>query len=138
MKLFSVLLFLFLSACGPSQKENGSTSNPNNLKADQEIVMSKNAYGCEYLEKFTEAVTHYNKNEFSAWAQITGDKPWCFSGSDLAKGQTWTVLQIRENLMQIGLTTATQVNLDRERYKHTYWTVTLWGSPVLLSDGKSQ
>lgn len=130
MKLLFALLILSLSACGPSQKEKASTSNPNNLSADQEIVMSESSYGCEYLSKFTEAVDHYSKKEYSAWAQITADKPWCFSGTALAKDQTWTVLQIRDNLMQIGLTTPVQLIHDSDRYKHDYWTATAWGSPV--------
>lgn len=130
MKVLIALLILSLSACGQTKKEKDSASNPSNLSADQVVVMSKSSFGCEYLNKLDEAISHYNKKEFSAWAQITGDKPYCFSGSSLAENQTWTVLQIKGNLMQIGLTTQNQIDIDPDRNKHNYWTVTAWGAPV--------
>ena len=106
------------------------TVDPNTIHADDEISMSPNAFGCEYLSKFAEAVQHYESRELSAWAAIVNDEPYCFSGISLKAGQKWTVVQVRGNLMQISQTTYEQYQTDPTRHGHSYWTQVAWGSKV--------
>ena len=118
-----------LSGCG--RKEVPEIWNPDRLHADQEVVMSSDAYGCESPVRFLEAMNHRDRHELSAWAEIVDDTPYCFYGADLKPGQTWTVMQIRGEAMQIAQTTTAQFEQDRSRYKHAYWTATKWGRPDL-------
>jgi hypothetical protein len=55
------------------------------------------------------------------------DDPYCFYSATLKPGQTWTVMQIKGNSMQIAQTTVNQYRLDPSRNKHQYWTATRWG-----------
>jgi hypothetical protein len=87
-----------------------------------------------------EAIKHRENGEFSAWARIVDNAPYCFNGASQKVGQTWTVLQIKGDTMQIALTTARQYEMDKSREQYAYWTATRWGrsdfSPRAASAGK--
>lgn len=127
----AVVAFLAFGAIiAPSAEQKALKDNPAGLVAEDVVVMGKDAYGCEFQTEFAQAIDHYQKNEFSAWSQITNRSPWCFKASSLNPGQSWTVLQIRDNVMQISQTTLKQYQSDPDRHGHTYWTAAAWGAKV--------
>lgn len=131
-KLIALLSLAALSACSDSSRRE--EDNPNHLRADMDVTMSAESFGCEFPERFTEALDHKARDEYSAWSAIVNDSPFCFSGADQMHGQTWTVMQIRGAVMQIGLSGPSQSQEIMElpdgaprRRGHYYWTATRWG-----------
>ncbi|WP_084545589.1 zinc-ribbon domain-containing protein [Cupriavidus malaysiensis] len=116
------------SRSSTSATADATTGNELGIKADDVVKMDKASFGCEFEHKFAEAAEHYNQKEYSAWARIVNDAPWCFSGGALNPEQTWTVLQVRGRIMQISQTTLAQYKLDPSRHKHSYWTATFWAT----------
>jgi hypothetical protein len=125
-----LLLCVALSGCDSDAATTQQSDNPGGLAAEDEVVMIPDSFGCEYFNQFTEALEHKTRKEYSAWAGIVVKKPWCFTASDLAPNQKWTVLQIRGPVMQIGQASVQQRETDKERYGHHYWTATAWGKRV--------
>ncbi|MEM5314239.1 hypothetical protein [Paraburkholderia sp. JHI869] len=125
-------VIMVITACGVKvESPDGAQQLPESvIHADDVVTMSKSSFGCEFESNFSEALDHYLHKEFSAWAQITGESPWCFNGASLAKNQTWTVLQVRNNVMQIAQTTLHQYEADPSRYDHSYWTAVHWATKV--------
>jgi hypothetical protein len=61
---FAVFALLLLAGCDRSS--DAESSNPNHLRADQEVTMADDSYGCEFPSKFLEAIEHREKGELSA------------------------------------------------------------------------
>lgn len=96
------------------------------VRAEQEVKVDGGSYGCESPERFQQAADHFNRGEYSAYAKITMNKPFCFSGKYLENGQTWTVLQVRGDMVQIGQATLKQHENDPSLRGHSYWTLKKW------------
>lgn len=101
----TLLALLFVALSGCSRSTESEASNPNRLRADQDVVMDQNSYGCESPSRFSKALEHRQKGEMHARSSIVTDKPACFYGAGLNAGQTWTVMQIRGDTMLIAQTT---------------------------------
>jgi hypothetical protein len=126
-----ILLSIALLGCDSGAVMAQQADNPGGLAAEDEIVMIQDSFGCQFVDRFTQAMEHMARKEYSAWAKIIVSKPWCFSADDLAPNQKWTVMQVRGPLMQIGQVTVAQRETDKDRYGHHYWTVTAWGKKVV-------
>jgi len=111
-----------------SSKRSAIANDPNAIHAGDVVTMMESAYGCEYPSTFSKALEHRNAGELAAWAKITGNDPFCFYGGNLKANQKWTVLQVRDNMMQISLATASQAISDMKRSDHDYWTLVEWGT----------
>lgn len=126
--LFVLAIVLFvgsaiLAGVLEAQKARDIANDPNAIHADDVITLSDAAYGCQYENKFAEALRHYDAKELTAWAQIINDEPYCFYSHTVKSGQKWTVLQVKDNVMQV----TTEGISDTKRYGHNYWTLTTWG-----------
>lgn len=97
-------------------------------RADELVVLGSGAFGCMSLADFERAQDHYNRAEYSAWAEITTDK-YCFFRRDGDAEIAWTVLQVRDDLMQIGIKRASEYSKNPELGKFNYWTLKRWASP---------
>lgn len=127
--LFFLAIVLFvgsaiLAGVLEARKASNIANDPNAIHADDVITLSDSAYGCQYESKFAEALRHYDAKELTAWAQIINDEPYCFYSHTATPGQKWTVLQVKDNVMQV---TTTGIS-DTKRYGHNYWTLTTWGN----------
>ena len=60
---------------GCGRIEDPDALNPNHVHPDQDVVMDRSSYGCEFSSKFVEATNHRENNELSAWARIVNDTP---------------------------------------------------------------
>jgi hypothetical protein len=132
--IFSLAFVGALSACDPKAspvRTSSEDGNPERIHADQEVTLTSQAFGCEMLSRFSKAVEHYSRQELTAWAQITGDKPYCFNSATLPNGMYWTVLQVRGNLMEVKQTTLSQYELDRDLGTHSFWTAVAWAKPYV-------
>jgi hypothetical protein len=121
-----IITALLLSACDPQQSTNADKLS---FKADDEVTLSDSAYGCESQVSFANAVEHYARKEYAAWAEVIGRGPSCFGMTDRNGRQSsykWTVLQIRGDLAQVGFTNSAQVSQNHAYYGHQYWTLTKW------------
>ncbi|MDP4572276.1 hypothetical protein Q8O96_24695 [Pseudomonas sp. LPH60] len=97
-------------------------------KADEQVILGSGAFGCMSLSDFERAQDHYNRAEYSAWAEITADK-YCFFRRDGEADIAWTVLQVRDDLMQIGIKRASEYSKNPDLGKFNYWTLKRWASP---------
>lgn len=120
---------IVLAGCGPSAEEQARRDNPNGLRADQSIKMPIGSYGCESIEDLRRAIEHSERSEMEAAHRITNNMPFCFSGAGLDPKQTFTVLQVRGPLMEIGVTTLAQYDTAKDMYRRSYWTLAAWGRP---------
>lgn len=102
-----------------------STANTYHPNADELISLSSSAFGCVSEQGFSQSLFHYNRSEFTAWADKTKG-PDCFHQGDLDPGLTWTVLQIRNDLMQIGLKRASEYSKNPDLGRFNYWTLERW------------
>lgn len=109
-----------------SNKKYAIANDPNAIHAEDVVSMMESSYGCEFPNTFSKAMSHRNAGELTAWAEIINDEPYCFFGKNLKSNQKWTVLQVRENMMQISQATPSQVAADSSRYGHKYWTLVEW------------
>lgn len=110
-----------------SNKRSAIANDPNAIHAEDVVSMMESSYGCEFANTFSKAISHRNAGELTAWAEIINDEPYCFFGTNLKNNQKWTVLQVRDNMMQISQSTPSQVSADSKRYGHKYWTLVEWG-----------
>src|SRR5471032_363753 len=132
-KIAVTLLFFAAGISGCGDRSESATSNVG-FKADDEIVLSGQAFGCDSQARLAEGLDHYNRQELSAWAQIVNDAPSCFGG-DAFVGIGWTVLQIRGAVMQLRASSTSQYQLlesvfhkrnSRIDARSTYWTLVTW------------
>lgn len=110
-----------------SNKKNAIANDPNAIHAEDVVHMMESSYGCEFPNTFSKAISHRNAGELTAWAEIINDDPYCFFGKNLVQNQKWTVLQVKGSMMQISLSTPSQLETDTKRYRHNYWTLVEWG-----------
>jgi len=96
--------------------------------ADELVNLNSSAFGCMISADFSKALYHYNQSEFTAWADVTANNH-CFHQKDVSPDILWTVLQVREDLMQVGLKQAAEYSKAPELGQYTYWTQTRWASP---------
>lgn len=94
-------------------------------KADELIGLNPSAFGCVSETNFSQSLFHYNRSEFTAWAERTKGAD-CFHQRDVDTGVTWTVLQIRDDLMQVGLKQASEYSKNPEVGRFNYWTLERW------------
>ncbi|WP_443696242.1 SH3 domain-containing protein [Pseudomonas sp.] len=113
---------------GASSSPSVAATSPWAPAADMQIGLSDSAFGCVSASDLTTALDHYQKSEFSAWAEITGSS-YCFHQSDVVSGLTWTVLQIRGEAMQVGIKKVSEYSKAPELAKHNYWTLIRWAQP---------
>lgn len=97
------------------------------LAADDLVVLDSSAFGCVSATDFNESMFHYNRSEFTAWADRTSGEN-CFLQKDLAKGIRWTVLHVRDDLVQVGLKRPTEYAKEPRIGQSTYWTLARWAS----------
>jgi hypothetical protein len=94
-------------------------------KADELIGLNPSAFGCVSETNFSQSLYHYNRSEFTAWTDRTKGAD-CFHQRDVNPGVTWTVLQIRDDLMQVGLKQASEYSKNPEVGRFSYWTLERW------------
>jgi hypothetical protein len=94
-------------------------------KADELIGLNPSAFGCISETNFSQSMFHYNKSEFTAWAERTKGAD-CFHQRDISADLAWTVLQVRDDLMQIGLKQASEYSKSPEVGRFNYWTLERW------------
>lgn len=126
IRYFTALIAItMLAACQPQDSTDQETKH--GVKADDIVMLSTSAFGCESEMEFLTAIKHYANKEYAAWADTVADKIRCFTngGSD-KKSWKWTVYQVKGDVMQVGFASAEQVAQDSERYSHKYWTMTKW------------
>ncbi|WP_176461050.1 zinc ribbon domain-containing protein [Janthinobacterium sp. PC23-8] len=128
----AVLVVLFLGSAiifgiADSNKRKAIANDPNAIHADDVVSMMESSYGCEFPSAFSKALQHRDAGELTAWATIVNNDPFCFHGGNLKANQKWTVLQVKDNVMQISLSTAVQAQTDMKRSDHNYWTLVEWG-----------
>ena len=96
--------------------------------ADDLVFLDDSAFGCVSATDFNQSLFHYNQSEFTAWADRTSGEN-CFHQKNLAKDIRWTVLQVRDDLMQVGLKRPTEYAKEPRIGQSTYWTLARWASP---------
>lgn len=96
--------------------------------ADDLVILDGSAFGCVSATDFNQSLFHYNQSEFTAWADRTSGEN-CFRQKDLARDIRWTVLQVRDDLMQVGLKRPTEYAKEPRIGQSTYWTLARWASP---------
>lgn len=94
-------------------------------KPDDLIELSPVAFGCVSEINFSQSLFYYNRSEFTAWADKTKGAD-CFHQRDVKPGLAWTVLQIQDEFMQIGLKQATEYSKNPEIGRFKYWTLERW------------
>lgn len=94
-------------------------------KPDDLIKLNPSAFGCVSESNFSQSLFHYNRSEFTAWADSTKGAD-CFHQRDMSPGVAWTVLQVRNDLMQVGLKRATEYSKNPEVGRFNYWTLERW------------
>lgn len=109
-------------------------------KAEDQAWLDVAAFGCVSSSDFDRAIEHFNRSEYSAFADVTGDDS-CFHQTDLDPDTSWTIMQIRGDLMQVGLRHASKYSKDMKLRRYSYWTLVRWASPSrpahVLGSGKS-
>ncbi|WP_190300812.1 hypothetical protein [Pseudomonas chlororaphis] len=98
-------------------------------KADELITLNPAAFGCMSLADFGRAQDHYSRAEYSAWAEIATGR-YCFYRKDGDADIAWTVMQVRDDLIQVGIKQASEYSKDPELAKFNYWTLKRWASPT--------
>ncbi|WP_404941619.1 hypothetical protein [Pseudomonas danubii] len=96
-------------------------------KADDQIFLDLAAFGCMSAGDFDRAIDHYNRGEYSAWADITVSK-YCFFQKDVSPDISWTVMQVRDGAMQVGLKRAAEYSKNPDLGRFNYWTLTKWAT----------
>lgn len=109
----------------PAQDPKHAVYEP---KADELITLNSAAFGCMSLADFERAQDHYSRAEYSAWAEITTGR-YCFYRKDGDADIAWTVMQVRDDLIQVGIKQASEYSKDPELAKFNYWTLKRWASP---------
>lgn len=100
-------------------------SRPPGPGADQQVWLDESAYGCLSTVDLDNAMDHYARAEYSAWADITSG-PLCFYQHNLPPDLAWTVLQVRDDRMQIGIKRAVEYSKAPQVGRLNYWTLTKW------------
>jgi len=112
----------------PPASKTLAPANTYRPKADELIGLHPSAFGCVSETNFSQSLFHYNRSEFTAWADRTKGAD-CFDQRDVNPGVTWTVLQIRDDLMQVGLKQASEYSKNPEVGRFNYWTLERWAEP---------
>jgi hypothetical protein len=94
------LIILTLAACS-----DAPSAPAHSFKAEQVVTLTENAWGCESYMQLGRAADHYNKGEYSAWAEEL-DPPLCFNGPE-DPGE-WTVYEVNGAAVRVGKATAQQ------------------------------
>jgi len=98
-------------------------------KAEELVHLDAEAFGCVTPSDFDRAYTSYTQAEYATWALMITRK-YCFAQIDLRQDISWTVMQVSDELMQIGLKRATEYSKAPDIGQSTYWTQTSWASPA--------
>lgn len=126
-----VIVAFFGSAVVAGIAESGHrralASGPNAIHADEIVSLMSGAFACDSKTAFLRAAQHQANGEMSAWADIVTKRPACFSSSDLSDGQLWTVLQVREDIMQVSTSVMSKGKVGPDFYGRNYWTRSSFG-----------
>lgn len=98
-------------------------------KAEDLVHLDAEAFGCVTPSDFDRAYTSYTQAEYATWALMITRK-YCFAQMDLSQDISWTVMQVSDDLMQIGLKRATEYSKAPDIGQSTYWTQTGWAYPA--------
>ncbi|MFK3973779.1 hypothetical protein ACI2KS_23990 [Pseudomonas sp. NPDC087358] len=132
-------VLMLLNSFTPNKRPDSSFQQVDTWtpKADQRILLSSEAYGCMSVGDFQRAYDHYRLGEYAAWAEITVSNHYCFNQKDAPADIGWTVLQIRGDLMQVGLKTLQDYTKAKDLGKYSYWTAVKWASEPPTIVGKA-
>jgi len=93
------------------------------------VHLDRETFGCVSPSDFDRAYTSYTEAEYALWSVMITRK-YCFAQLDLSQDISWTVMQVRDDLMQIGLKRATEYSKAPDIGQSTYWTRTGWAYPA--------
>lgn len=99
MRCFYFLILISLAGCFDASRP------AHTIRAEQVVTLTGDAWGCESLVRLGRAAEHFNRNEYTAWAEEL-EPPFCFNRP--GDPGEWTVYEVNGGAIRVGKSTALQ------------------------------
>lgn len=97
------------------------------LKAKDLIHLDIEAFGCITPDDFDRAYSSYTHGDY-ALSAVMVTRGLCFEQMDISQNTSWTVVQMRDDRMEIELKNRAEYSKAPGLSRSTYWTHTRWAS----------